>query len=572
MTLQAHRIPYIFRDFTIEKGAKLTIYGYNVLKFHPFTGLTVEGTLEVSGAMSGGVYFTSLKDDRGYDSNADKDASKPLAGDWNGILFTGEGTGYLNGAQILYAGAQRVASGSWRSGGLMVGGTATPNLESCIIAYSDKSAVTVFDAAKPTVRGSILRSAEWPVIVQSTEALGLTLELNSYQKMKYSGIKVDANELKSGKSLTIKANDYMPYVMNNFLVEKGAKLTIQGGTILKFQPFSVLTVRGDLVANTSIAEESILFTSDASNVNGDSNGDGPNGKPEAGNWGGLVFEGEGTGEFNAVGISYAGSQKVVNGSWRDGAVTIAGDAYANFFFSSISHSLGSALTFLDQGAFTSRQLGIYHTEWIGKTYSPHAIPAVMDIANYESVQHKAIKFEFRDIPAGSDAIIDGEWLPGLVFVSNSLNIPSNAALTFRYATVKFEPGSQVIVKGQLNAFDDPGYISTVFTSFKDDYEDDTNGDGSQTKPAAGDWVGFVFIESANGTLETERIEYAGAQTVVNGAWKSAAIITADRSYPMFRRLEISNSAGDGILVLGQANPSLATGIKYTNIAGVSYNH
>ncbi len=572
MTLQAQRLPYIFRDFTIEKGAKLTIYGYNVLKFHPGTGLTVEGTLDVSGSLSGGVYFTSFKDDRGYDSNADKDASKPQAGDWAGILFTGEGKGYLNRAQILYAGAQRVASGSWRSGALMVGGSADPFVEGCIIADSGYSAVTVFDSAKPTVRGSILRSAEWPVVVQSTESLGLTLELNSYQKMKYQGIKVDAKELKSGKSLTIKANHYIPYVMGNFTVEKGAKLNILGGTILKFTPGSFLTVRGDLIANTSIAEESIYFTSASSNHNGDSNGDGPSGKPKAGDWGGLVFAGEGTGEFNSVGIYYAGAQKVVNGAWREGAVTIADDAYVNFFFSSISHSQGSAFVFLDRGNLTSRQLDVTHTEWVGKSHSPFAIPSNMNIAYYDedTVKYKAIKFEFRDIPGNSNATIDGEWLPGLVFVSNSLNIPYDSVLTFRHATVKFEAGSQVVVKGELNAFDDPGYISTIFTSIKDDIGNDTNGDGNQSKPAAGDWVGFAFIESANGTFEAERIEYAGAQGVVAGAWRNASIVMADNANLMIRRLEIKNSAGNGILALGRNTPSLGQEVKFTNIAGETY--
>jgi hypothetical protein len=58
--------------------------------------------------------------------------------------------------------------------------------------------------------------------------------------------------------------------------------------------------------------------------------------------------------------------------------------------------------------------------------------------------------------------------------------------------------------------------------------------------------------------------------VVAGAWRNASIVMADNANLMIRRLEIKNSAGNGILALGRNTPSLGQEVKFTNIAGETY--
>ena len=98
-----------------------------------------------------------------------------------------------------------------------------------------------------------------------------------------------------------------------------------------------------------------------------------------------------------------------------------------------------------------------------------------------------------------------------------LDVASGAALTLEPGlALKAEENAEVTVAGELLA-QGTAIKPITITSIKDDsVGGDTNGDGSKTTPAPGDWAGIAFTEGSKesapgrGTLEYVNMRYGGA--------------------------------------------------------------
>ncbi|MFA6227330.1 MAG: right-handed parallel beta-helix repeat-containing protein [Candidatus Paceibacterota bacterium] len=105
---------------------------------------------------------------------------------------------------------------------------------------------------------------------------------------------------------TIWTRDNSPYVIyKDIFIDSGATLTIEPGTVIKFEDYSDLNISGKIVANGALGEE-IYFTSlyDDS-VGGDTDGYDSDWTPMYSSWGGIKVLDGGSYEINNTKISYA---------------------------------------------------------------------------------------------------------------------------------------------------------------------------------------------------------------------------------------------------------------------------
>lgn len=96
--------PYIIAlSFTIPAEKTLTIEEGSVVKlFATSSKLTVEGTLRAYGSEGNEIYFTSINDDVGGDTNGN--STSPQAGDWDALQFNSGASSTIAHAVVRYGG------------------------------------------------------------------------------------------------------------------------------------------------------------------------------------------------------------------------------------------------------------------------------------------------------------------------------------------------------------------------------------------------------------------------------------------------------------------------------------
>ncbi|MBS1860073.1 MAG: hypothetical protein JST11_32185, partial [Acidobacteria bacterium] len=338
----------------------------------------------------------------------------------------------------------------------------------------------------------------------------------------------------------------------------GGALTIEAGVIVKlrYEPggccytSAYLKVLGALTANGTAAQP-IYFTSDRDDsIGGDSNGDGIATAPAAGDWSGIRFEPNATGSMSYVVIRYGGgstyngpsysaldigtgsAQPVlgagiqitnnITGVAVSGPTTNVSISGATFARNTIGIALNGGSAAIIGNTFTNNGTGVQAAAGTGgsitgNTFTTTTGQTAMSLnAGYLGTQSgntsTGTGINAINIPSGTAITGNANWgQVGIPYVVNSGSLTVNAGATLTIqpgVIVKFQyaPGgccytsAYLRVQGALVA-NGTAAQPIYFTSVRDDsLGGDSNGDGSATAAAAGDWSGIRFDSGATGSL------------------------------------------------------------------------
>ncbi|HEY4502843.1 MAG TPA: right-handed parallel beta-helix repeat-containing protein, partial [Candidatus Paceibacterota bacterium] len=336
-----------------------------------------------------------------------------------------------------------------------------------------------------------------------------------------------------------------PYIVSNLNINAGVTLTIESGVVVKFQDEnSYIDVSGTLNANGT-ENEKIYFTSFLDDtVGGDTNSDGSNTVPSARNWKNIKFNSGSVGTLSYATIRYAGgnpftgiynnggdltiSNSLVTENGDKGIMNWAGNL--NIFSSEIGDHLYGVQIF--SGTINIDGNDIHdHTSYgivtqnnsgslilTNNTFKDNSVSVSVLVGNdFTHSGNTATGNGINGIGVGGAITQDLTWnKDSMPYVVSTLLV--NSGVTFNIdpgVIVKFEEGRYIDIAGTLNA-NGTGIEKIYFTSIKDDtIGGDTNGDGSNTAPAPGDWRNLKW-NGGTGNLSNSVLRYGGYATFLGG--------------------------------------------------------
>jgi len=584
---------WVRNSFAVNSGVTLNIQPGVIVKFDSGRSLTVNGTLRCIGTSPSNVFFTSIRDDAIGGDTAGDGASVPAASDWGGIIWpdASPDNSRLDFCDIRYCGTGATGALTFTS--------ATDSVTNCVIRRSYYGVDCQGNAAPVLVNTSIEASTQTPIVLDFTATPVLSSLVFSSSNNGYDAFGLRGGTLSGGtfatlpqRGATVGANPIsnITYVLfGSLTINAGAGLTINPGVVIKPIGGQFINVFGNLTMNgTSAVGDTITITSihdDNFGQPGDTNDNGSITAPNRGDWGRVVFNQGSTGSVQRCRLKFGSN------SASQGVVEMTNNSIAvsNCLLSDVGHGL--AMFGVSNPVITN--VAINNCSSTPILLSVSANPTFSGIS-FLANAFTALGLEGEPIAVDSHIFfrnVAGFTNITYVLMNGPVQMLSPAILTI-------DPG--VVIKNELGGggfIIDGGLVANgtvsqpiVFTSIRDDLygnPPDTNGDGSSTTPAQGNWTYIHFTGTSNDAVSklnycrltygsngpfdswSTTVWYTSAAAPITNCFisKSAYGIRVDgNGTPLIDSCDINNCSAAPIVMSALSDPTISTNNTYSSNA------
>ncbi len=555
---------WVQSSISVDASFTLTLKPGTIVKFSAYTGLTVNGSLQVQGTNINNAFITSIKDDtRGGDTNGDGGATLPAASDWGGITFNS--TASPDSSRIAFC---DVAYGGYYVRGMLTfNNGVSGRLTNCTLRRSYVGVDCIGTASPLLVDTSIQISTLVPIVMDFTSnptllRLSFSNGNNLFDAFGLRGMTLTTAATLPKRGATVGATPYtnITYVLlGGLLINPTGSLTIASGVVIKPYGGSGIDVYGTLTMNGAFGDEIVVTSINDDNYGQplDTNNNGSITAPNRNDWPHITFYSGAAGSMQYCRLKYGTTDNnsgmvdvtgvnlpISNSTLSDAAHGLAIHGATNPTLTSVAiNNMLSTPTLMSVTAnptftgVTFSANGITALGIIGEQISTNCQLSQRTVAGYANITYYVMT-GFLDVLSPFTLTID----PGVV--------------------VKFYGASGISIRGTLTANGTVG-SPIVFTSEHDDAwgnPSDTNGNGAATLPSPGNWHYIRLWSTAGGSLMNYcRVQF-GSQSPYDGYPTSLWI---NGCSPTISNCNI-NKGNYGMRIDGAVTPTVGSSDTVTN--------